>query len=347
MTPTATTLNLFTDTNIYLNFYSLSNEDLAELEKAFVLQRYGRVKLFLTEQVKDEFTRNRASKIATALRDFKKETFGNQIPQMAKGCGNYGDLMDFKDKYNKAKNLILKQIEQDAANESLKADTVINSIFAKSPAIKVSRDILLKVNVRMNKGNPPGKKGSFGDAINWEILLEVVPANEDLHIIADDGDYYSELGNDEVNSFLKKEWQAKKNADLYVYKRMSGFLKQHFPLARLANELEKELAIENLAKSGSFYSTHIAIAALNKFSDFTDLQINEIVKAYLSNTQINSIIEDEDVLEFILKLIEQNRAAIEPTNLTTLISLLPDDLETKVKERNPTLLERTARIKSS
>ena len=52
----------------------------------------------------------------------------------------------------------------------------------------------------------------MGDAINWEILLQSVPNDEDLHIISDDGDFYSVIDDEKLNSFLENEWKEKKNS---------------------------------------------------------------------------------------------------------------------------------------
>jgi hypothetical protein len=54
----------------------------------------------------------------------------------------------------------------------------------------------------MSVGNPPGKQGSLGDAINWEALLAEVPDGEDLYLIADDRDYLSVLNENKPKEFL-------------------------------------------------------------------------------------------------------------------------------------------------
>jgi predicted nucleic acid-binding protein len=53
---------LFTDTNILLSFYHLSSDDLEELRKLIVLIDNKQIVLVLTDQVKDEFFRNRGAK---------------------------------------------------------------------------------------------------------------------------------------------------------------------------------------------------------------------------------------------------------------------------------------------
>jgi predicted nucleic acid-binding protein len=64
-------INLFIDTNVFLSFYHLTNEDLEELKKLAALIDKNEIVLFLPDQVKKEFTRNRAGKISDAMRNYK------------------------------------------------------------------------------------------------------------------------------------------------------------------------------------------------------------------------------------------------------------------------------------
>ena len=48
-------MNIFIDTNVFLSFYHLSNDDLEELKKLIVLIDNKEVTLWLPNQVKDEF----------------------------------------------------------------------------------------------------------------------------------------------------------------------------------------------------------------------------------------------------------------------------------------------------
>jgi hypothetical protein len=59
---------LFIDSNVFLSFYHLTNEDLEELRKPIALIDSGHIKLLVTKQVENEFVRNRGNKIANAMR---------------------------------------------------------------------------------------------------------------------------------------------------------------------------------------------------------------------------------------------------------------------------------------
>lgn len=66
-------MNLFIDTNIFLSFHHYTSDDLEELRKLAVLARQGEVELLLPKQVVDEFKRNRAGKIADALKRLREQ----------------------------------------------------------------------------------------------------------------------------------------------------------------------------------------------------------------------------------------------------------------------------------
>lgn len=58
-------MSIFIDTNVYLSFYHLSCDDLEELKKLTVLVRESKAILLLTDQVMDEFHRNRPPRSLT------------------------------------------------------------------------------------------------------------------------------------------------------------------------------------------------------------------------------------------------------------------------------------------
>ena len=60
-------MNLFIDTNIFLSFYYLSSDDLEELNKLAVLLQQSEVTLFLTNQVVEEFRRNRENRLPAVV----------------------------------------------------------------------------------------------------------------------------------------------------------------------------------------------------------------------------------------------------------------------------------------
>lgn len=214
------------------------------------------------------------------------------------------------------------KISRDIESNSLKADQVIQELFEKAEAIETTEKLISKAQFRMSIGNPPGKNGSLGDAINWESLLENVPNDEDLYLIADDRDYFSVLDENKPKEFLIREWKNKKNADVFFYRRLAPFFKEHYPEIKLASELEKEMAVQQLVGSEAFMTTHSAVAKLAGFENFSQSQVSEIVDAALTNSQVNWILGDHDIFEFMTKFATEYKDKIEKDSYEQLIKRL-------------------------
>lgn len=325
-------MNLFIDTNVYLTFYHFSSDDLEELRKLCVAIDNNEISLFITEQVINEFDRNREARISDALKRFNEQKLGSQFPQICKGYPEFNELQESLNKFEKAKDQIMEKLKNDIVNRRLGADIVISELFAKGETLSIDEKILEKAKTRSEFGNPPGKINSYGDAINWELLLSKLPMEQDLYLITDDKDYISPVDENRLADFLVDEWGNNKNARIFLYRKLSDFFRVKYPRIKLARELERELAVSRLVNSGSFRRTHSAIQRLSSFSDFTDAEINEIVKAYVFNSQISSVIEDEDVKEFIKGLISERAEIIKPE----LLGLLGELMHNSAEEENHT-----------
>jgi predicted nucleic acid-binding protein len=315
-------MNLYIDTNILLSFYHLSSEDLEELHKLVVLLDQERLALHLPDQVVNEFRRNRDSKITDAVNKFRAEKLNNLFPQICKEYEEYKQMRDTIKQFEEAKSQLLEKLTVDISREELKADKIIEELFAKAKRILVTDEILKRAKGRYDLGNPPGKKGSCGDAVNWECLLSEVADNEDLYFISDDRDYCALSNEEEFCHFLRREWNDKKAGRIVFFKRLSAFFKDQFPNIQLAKELEKELLIKDLANSHSFTNTSQILRKLVKFSDFTAVQLNDIVSAAISNNQVYWIIQDNDINEYFKRIVKGNENGINPDNLEKFYMLL-------------------------
>lgn len=296
---------IFIDTSIYLTFYHFTSDDLEELKKLEAYLKQKKIVLILTDQVVNEFRRNRENKIADALKRFEGQKFPSEYPHFCKEYEEYPALRKASSEYSKAKTTLLEKIKTDIKNKNLGADKIIESLFSLSSKIEMSREIIDRAKIRYERGIPPGKKKSYGDAINWESLLLFIPTDEELHFIAKDEDYDSDIDHNDFSEYLTDEWKGTKKTGVSYYKTLSDFFGQHFPDIQLASEIEKEPYIANLAESGSFASTHLAIARLSRFNTFTDREVNQIMMAGIGNNQVHGISEDEDVKEFFKSLVRE------------------------------------------
>lgn len=300
-------MKVFIDTNILLDIYHLSGADLEELRKLKKMVEKGKVELLVSKQVIDEFWRNRERVVADAMRKFRESKASAQIPNIIRIYPEAKELKEAVDKVNEVVKQLADKARVDIEADTLKSDEVIREIFSAIKVGAVSPSLIERAQLRSNVGNPPGKKDSLGDAINWEWLLEqeIEFWDDELIIISADGDYESELFKGKLKEYLLREWNDKNTScELKLEKSLADFFKAKFPDIQLAEEIDKIEAIEQLEDSRSFAATHEAIATLDDYDDFKDSEVRRIIKSYLDNNQIRRILEDADVREFALKVIE-------------------------------------------
>lgn len=319
--------SLYLDTNIYLSFYHLTNDDIEELRKLLLLVKSKELILYLPIQTKDEFYRNRDSKIADGLKKFNENRLNKIFPQMVKDYTEEYDLMKKSIKtFEKNKQIIIEKLRKDVVNQSLNADKIIQDLFKVATEIKNTSKLIQKAKNRYDLGNPPGKKGSYGDALNWESLLSKVEIFDSFFFISDDGDYFSEFDKNLFNSFLIKEWEEKMELTVFKsYKSLSGFLKENYPTISIESENRKDELILELQSSSSFAASRSVLTKIAEYNDFTKKQLNDIFDASISNSQIYWIRDDEDINEILLKLFNENKNKIDKETQVRFKSLYIDE----------------------
>lgn len=315
-------INLFIDTNVLLSFYHLTSEDLEELKKLAALIDNKEIRLFITEQVKNEFTRNREGKIFDAMKKLREAKFSLSFPLFAKDYKEYGELRDLMKKADELHSELIKRITLAAEIEELSADKVVAALFQKAENIAVSDELYLRAVKRVQLGNPPGKEGSMGDAVNWECILSKAPQGEDIYIVSGDKDFRSQLSEGEISEYLDKEWCDAKKSSLCFYPKISDFFKQNFPHIKIASEVERDLLIQRLSESYSFARTHEIIAKLLTQSEFSPTQVERLIDIAQTNNQVGWIVDDDDVHEFYVLLSQKYGKEIQQDaaqKLTTIV----------------------------
>jgi len=319
------TLHLFIDTNVFLSFYAFTNDDVEQLRKLTKLIQKKKLVLYITEQVRDEFYRNREQKIAESLGAFRKKEIGKTFPRY---MADYPEADAFKlaaADMEKARDALATRATKDAKEKLLAADTLFAEILAVAGPIKVSDEIVVRANRRRIRGNPPGKENSFGDQINWECLLEAVPDGTDLNVVSKDGDYASKL-DDAIRPFLADEWENRKSGSIKLHAEIKPFLNSSFPTIKLAIDVEKQIAVDRLIQSGSFSTTHEAIAELQLYLDaITWDDADAILVAGIANNQIAWIGTDYDVATFYRALIEKFETKLLDERIAELKALFKTD----------------------
>ncbi|MGE0129660.1 MAG: PIN domain-containing protein [Blastocatellales bacterium] len=295
-------MHVFIDTNILLNFFHFSKDELDALNDVFASHEHGAATVHLTRQVCDEFKRNRENKIKDALKRFKDVKFSAQLPSFMKSYEEYESIRRLSHELQSLVKAISDKVDADIVGKRLLADRLIADIFSRSSIIETTSEIFATANMRLAIGNPPGKNGSLGDAINWTILLQSVPDDEPLHIISEDGDFYSVLNENTVHPFLEDEWRTRKQSSLHVYRTLSEFMKQHFDGVAFSFDRTKDALIEDLTTSGNFANTHHLVAKLEAFSYFSIKEVERILSAAVENSQFGWIVTDSDVSDFLNRI---------------------------------------------
>lgn len=315
-------MQLFIDTNILLSFYALNQEDLSELNKLIAAIDRQQITLLLTQQLIDEFNRNREQRIDGAIKSLRNQAFNPQYPQLCEDYPEVEILRSSLKQYEQAHAALTDKILADIKAKNLKADRLIQALFSLGKQLTAKPEILDRARFRMGVGNPPGKNNSLGDAINWECLLAETRAGEDLFFVTGDKDYCSALNEDEFSDFLLTEWQQQKQSQIHFYKRLSGFCKEQFPEIAIASLRDKEFLIRDLVHSQSIADTQKAIAKLSYYHEFTAAQVNTIVTAVLTNQQVAWSIEDENVRSFLASVVANHQQYLDPDSLASVRSLL-------------------------
>ena len=287
--------HLFLDSQIWLSLYDFSSDDLDQFSKLNDLIDND-VSIYLTRQVFEEFSRNRENKINEALSKYKAISI--KIPNLCKGYAEYSTFKELSKQFQEGHKNLLRKIESDIESQSLHADKVIQEIFAKLKIIERTEDLVNRSIIRYEIGNPPGKDKSYGDSINWETLLEIVPTGEDLFFVSADKDFRSVLNENRLNQYLYNEWKDKKKSDIHFYKSLTEFFNRHLKDIELKTENHKNQLIESLANSGTFANTHAIVSKLAEYTSWNDDQIVALLKAASDNNQIYGIISDDDIYSF-------------------------------------------------
>lgn len=305
-------MHVFVGTNIILDFYSFTKEDLDSLQTVFATHEHGSATVYMTEQVRDEFRRNRESKIEDAMKRFRDTSRPLQLPSFMRQYPEYKKMQRLSRKITKRTKAILERANEDIQKERLQADKLISDILDVYNVFPTTDEVFVKADRRMRVGNPPGKRQSLGDTINWIILLDEVPEAEDIHVVSADGDYFSKMDDQAPHPFLKREWRERNGGELHVYRTLSAFLKEHFDGVAFSFDKAKQNLIGRLRTTASFAATHDLVSELEAYGYFTLDEVIDILSAAQENTQFGWILTDDDVATFLVRVALPRKADLEP-----------------------------------
>lgn len=315
---------LLVDANIFLEFFRFSKDDLDELRKVAELIRTAQLELYLTQQIRDEVLRNRERVLVQTFKSVGDNKIPSMFPQVLRNYERFATLDQARQAFAREVDGLLTRARQDASERRLPADHLLGELMGLATDLPVTEATIAAAKNRFDRGNPPGKDRSYGDAITWEAVLKHHPQFAPLDIITADGDYRSPLRPNGLHEFLQSEWDRSKSSEVTVYDTLTSFLRTHFPSIRISTEVASEVAVVRLETSGSFASTHQAIADLAKLGDFTPGQVQRLIDAALTNGQVGAIIRDPDVAEFYSWLMGTLGDDADPSSVKDLQNFIRD-----------------------
>jgi hypothetical protein len=305
-------MHIFIDANIYLSFYEQTPDAFVDLAKLGAVIKGDKAQLWLPDQVKREFWKNREGSIASALGSFEKPPVLPAAPRLVHEDSEFEKLKELAKATEKKKAEIIARVKQEVASEKTIADNEVRKLFQLATEIDTSGEIFTEAHERALRHSPPGKQDGIGDRISWVALLKKLPTKADLHVISMDGDFAGDGNSNEIKPYLEAEWQRKNQGTVKLWKRASQFLAAHFPDAANAIEIERELMIQRLEKSPNFVTTHAVIAEFSDISHLSKPLADRLANALLTNSQVSWLIGDDDVNEFTKTFVAQYGAVITP-----------------------------------
>lgn len=305
-------MHIFIDANILVNFFEIKPGSLVELEKLISVVKLGKATLWLPEQTKREFWRNREKNIKKSIQDFEQwQALGN-APLLVRESPQFGDLAKKAKEVDEIKRNIAKTIKGDIDKQNTYADIIIRRLFEISKPINTDEDDIFNSALRRAQCHlPPGKSDDIGDRLCWVGLLKALPESAKLHIVSDDTDYRNEGFSDGVRPYLEYEWTHKKKGEIKLWERISQFLSANFSDAENAIEIEKHILAKSLRESKNYSTTHEIIGQLSPLGNFGSEQLRLISEAIIENSQVRDIRQDADVKAFYIGLVDTYKDKID------------------------------------
>jgi hypothetical protein len=230
--------HVFVDTNIFLGFFQLKEDDLVIFEEFKKRIDSKEINLIVNEHIVTEYARNRDDVLSEYLNNVKKLQ-NYEKPQIPAFCRNLKEAKDVQIKINEFIEIARKfhtALKEAINDDKLEVDKIINTLFQN--AEKIDTKIVQRAQERCLIGNPPRKTraDSIGDAIHWEFLLST--NIKEIVIIASDNDWSSHLDQDTFSKFLEQEWKTKKGAGTSIkfYRTIAKFLRTEFNEQKITEE---------------------------------------------------------------------------------------------------------------
>jgi hypothetical protein len=211
---------IFVDTNILLDLYRIRKNDvsLAYLDRL----EDCKDRLIIGSQIEMEFKKNRQKVIIETLKSYTTPDWGKLTPPALLSDFQPSKMIEknrieISKQQKKVKDKVEKILQNPTLNDPVYQK--LNRIFKHDSEFNLNResDERFKIRELAEKrfylGYPPRKSSdnSFGDAINWEWIIECAQnTHKEIILVTRDTDFgaiYS--GKSYLNDWLKKEFNER------------------------------------------------------------------------------------------------------------------------------------------
>lgn len=220
---------VFIDTNVFLDLYQTNKNNVSTIF-ADISKLKGT--LVFSEQVYDEFLRNRDSTLQKAINLCNINKIELHTTALIRHLDEFKELDQLKNDFSYKNKELIKSLEKMQNDTS--SDPILQSflsIYNDTNVDKLKRtdEIIRKARIRSLIGNPPieKKKGTIGDQVIWETLLENL--TEDLIFVTGDKTYLHH------KLFIESEFNDRTGKQIYITDKVS------FALDKIGETPSKEL----------------------------------------------------------------------------------------------------------
>lgn len=211
---------VFIDTNIFLGLYESNNNNVGNI---FADISKLKSTLVFSEQVYDEFLRNRDSILQKEIKSCQRNKVELHTTALISHLDNFKELIQLKRCFKDENNKLIESLETIQKNTF--DDPVLQCFLTIYNDIQVQKfkrteEIIQRARTRLLIGNPPidKKKGTIGDQIIWETLLEKL--TDDLIFVTEDNTYL------EHKSFIENEYLRCTDKQVYITNKVSFALEK-------------------------------------------------------------------------------------------------------------------------
>jgi hypothetical protein len=243
-------MRVLIDTNIYLNFYRLSDQSLVSLDSLIKIIKEKKAQLILPKQIQDEFFRDKmyvSKEYTKKLESLSIEDIS--IPTFLQSYRRVRDLKEVLRKIQTIRKEVLAEYNKRILNPQSKINQKLKQLFVLAEKTDETEEVIQKAYYRTLRRNPPRKdNNSFGDAIIWETILARY-TDDDLIVISGDGDFASEVNNKKVNEFLEKEFTNKYAKTIKLFTIFGEFINDFTKKQVATKKIIKEERQLNISES--------------------------------------------------------------------------------------------------